>query len=191
MEEYVFTGLAILQNSKEIGDQKSTISRTHSSSHKMTKYERIYGAGPRGIVLSIALFALVWKLEPAVGLPIITSSNVTRWSIFVVSVVGAISLAIWSAKSLPSTERGIILVTSGAYRYFRHPIYATFLSCFDFGLAILLNNWIYILWAIFLHPLWHLNIISEERLMRKEFPIEYDDYCAVTGRFFPKIRHRQ
>ena len=155
----------------------------------MTTYERIFGAGPRGILLSIALFALAWSLEAAAGLPPITNNIVIRWSIFVLSVIGAIGLALWSAKSLPPAERGKKLITSGAYRFLRHPIYATFLSCFDFGLAVLLNNWIYILWAISLHFLWHLNIISEERLMRKEFPIEYDGYCAVTGRFIPRINY--
>ena len=35
-------------------------------------------------------------------------------------------------------DRGVRLVTTGAYRYFRHPVYATLLACFDFGLAILL-----------------------------------------------------
>lgn len=155
----------------------------------MTTYERIFGVGPRGILLGMVSLALAWKLETAVGLPLITNSIVFRWSMFSFSVIGAICLALWSARSLPPTERGKKLITSGAYRHFRHPIYATFLSCFDFGLALLLNNWIYILWAILLHCLWHLNIISEERLMRKEFPIEYDEYCAMTGRFIPRINY--
>ena len=155
----------------------------------MTTYERIFGAGPRGIVLSIVLFALTWKLETVVGLPLISNNIVFRLSIFALSVIGAIGLALWSAKSLPPGDRGKTLITSGAYRYLRHPIYTTFLSCFDFGLAVLLNNWIYILWATLLHSLWHLNIISEEKLMRKEFPIGYREYCAMTGRFIPRINY--
>ena len=155
----------------------------------MTTYERIFGAGPRGILLSIALFAVTWMLKTTVGLPIITNSIVFRWAIFVLSVIGAIGLALWSVKSLPPDERGQALITTGAYRCLRHPIYATFLSCFNFGLAVLLNNWIFILWAILIHCLWHLNIVSEERLMRKEFLNEYDEYSATTGRFIPRINY--
>jgi protein-S-isoprenylcysteine O-methyltransferase Ste14 len=153
----------------------------------MTTYERVFGAGPRGLVLSIALFALAWKLETAIGLPSITHSILARWIVFLLSVMGSVVLALWSVKSLPPDARGKTLITSGIYRYLRHPIYATFLSCFDFGLAVLLNNWIYILWAILLHGIWHWNILGEEKLMRQVFPEEYDDYCGMTGRFIPKI----
>jgi len=153
----------------------------------MTTYERIFGAGPRGILLSIVLFALAWKLNAVIGLSAITNSIVSRWVIFLLSVIGAIGLALWSIKSLPPDKRGLNLATTGAYRYFRHPVYATLLSCFNFGLAMLLNSWIYILWAILVHGLWHWNIMSEEKLMRDAFPKEYDDYCAKTGRFIPRI----
>jgi len=153
----------------------------------MTSYERIYGAGPRGILLSVVLFVLAWKFETTLGLPSITDSDVARWVIFVSSVIGAVGLALWSIKSLPAAERGKKLITTGVYRYLRHPIYATFLSCFDFGLAVLLNNWIYLLWAVLLHGLWHWNIRSEEALMKREFPEEYDAYCALTGRFVPRL----
>ena len=152
-------------------------------------YERIFGAGPRGILLSIALFVVAWQCESVVGLPIITASIIARWIIFVLSVFGAIALALWSVRSLPPDKRGRELVTTGAYRYFRHPLYATFLSCFNFGLAVFLNNWIFVIWAVLLHGLWHWNIGSEERWMSHEFPEKYDEYCAQTGRFIPKCRN--
>jgi protein-S-isoprenylcysteine O-methyltransferase Ste14 len=156
----------------------------------MTKYERIFGAGPRGIGLSIALFIVVWQTKAAAGLPIILPSAIIRWAIFILSVIGSIALALWSARSLPPADRGKKLITEGAYRYFRHPLYATFLSCFNFGLAVLLNNWIYIIWAVLLHGVWHWNIRSEESLMRREFPGVYDEYCMRTGRFIPKCWSR-
>lgn len=153
----------------------------------MTRYERIFGAGPRGILITIGLFGVAWGFKEEVALPAITENTSLRWSVFVLSVIGAMGLAFWSAKSLPPKERGQKLATLGAYRYFRHPIYATFVSGFDFGLAMLLNNWIYLLWAILVHCYWHANVVSEERLMRDAFPGENDAYCSVTGRFFPRI----
>lgn len=156
-------------------------------SSDMDTYERIFGAGPRGFLISLALLALAWQLESAAGLPSITASHFARWMVFVLTVVGSILLVVWSLKSLPPAARAKKLVTTGAYRYLRHPLYAAFLSCFNFGLAVLLNNWIYIIWAVLLHGLWHLNIGSEEKLMRREFPKDYVEYCKTTGRFVPRI----
>ena len=153
----------------------------------MNSYERIFGAGPRGLLIGLALLALAWQLESVVGLPSITASYVARWLVFLLTVVGTVLVVVWSLKSLPPATRGKELVTNGAYRYLRHPLYAAFLSCFNFGLAVLLNNWIYIIWAVLLHGVWHWNIESEEKLMRQEFPKEYEDYCQITGRFIPRI----
>ena len=93
----------------------------------------------------------------------------------------------WSVKSLPPAARGKDLVTTGPFRYLRHPLYAALLSCFNFGLAVILNNWIYIVWAVLLHGVWHWNIRSEEELMNQAFPKDYPEYCKVTGRFIPRI----
>ncbi len=152
----------------------------------MNTYERIFGAGPRGLLISLALLALAKQWESAVGLPNITANYWVRWGVFVLTVVGAVFVVVWSLKSLPPATRGKKLVTNGIYRYVRHPLYAAFLSCLNFGLALLFNNWIYIIWALLLHGVWHWNIESEEKLMKREFPNEYEDYCQITGRFIPR-----
>ena len=153
----------------------------------MNAYERIFGAGPRGFLISLALFALAWQVKPVLALPNITTSHLTRWLFFTLATIGSIALLVWSVKCLPPAARGKELVTTGAYRFLRHPIYAAFLSCLNFGFAVLLNNWIYIIWAVLLHGVWHWNIRSEEKLMMQEFPEKYEEYCRSTGRFFPKF----
>jgi protein-S-isoprenylcysteine O-methyltransferase Ste14 len=153
----------------------------------MNTYERIFGAGPRGLLISLALLALAWQLEAAVGLPNITASHMARWVVFGLTVAGAICVVLWSVKSLPPAARGKELVTTGPYRYLRHPVYAAFLSCLNFGLAVLLNNWIYIIWAVLLHGVWHWNVRTEEELMSRAFPKAYPEYCKLTGRFVPRI----
>ena len=154
----------------------------------MTTYQRIFGAGPRGIILSILLLGISWYLEPAINLPVISSNEQFRLIVFMFLTLISCVIAIWSLLSLPPAKRGKILVTDGVFKYFRHPLYAAFISFFNFGLAVLLNNLIYVLWAILVHFLWHWNIRSEEELMKKIYSKEYTVYSEVTGRFFPVIR---
>ena len=153
----------------------------------MNTYERIFGSGPRGVIISLALFAVAFMLEDGIGLPSITHNDAIRHLGFSVASLIALAILIWSLKSLPPNERGKHLVTAGALKYFRHPLYAAFLSCFNFGFALLLNNWIYLVWAILLHPVWHLNVSTEEAMLKRAFGKEYEAYCKTTGRFFPKL----
>lgn len=153
----------------------------------MTRFERLFGAGPRGLAISAVLFLPAWRLEPVLGLPRIIDSVPVRWVVFALSVVGAMGLAAWGLRSLRPGRRGVDLVTCGAYRYVRHPVYASLLSSFNFGLAVLLNNWIYVVWALALHGVWHWNMRSEEKLMARQFPKRYEDYCKTTGRFVPRL----
>lgn len=153
----------------------------------MNRYDRLFGSGPRGALVSISLFVPIYLGEDVIALPEITGNEIFRYVSFVLFALVSLFIIVWSLKSLPPKERGKKLVTTGAFRYFRHPLYAAFVSFFDFGFAIFMNNWIYILWALLMIPIWHLNIRREEELMKKEFGREYIDYCARTGRFFVKI----
>jgi protein-S-isoprenylcysteine O-methyltransferase Ste14 len=151
----------------------------------MNKYEKIFGTGPRGLFISALLFFASSLFEKPFALPSITDNDFLRYTVFCALSALAAALIVWSVRSLPPSDRGNKLITAGAFKYFRHPLYAAFLTFFDFGLAVLMNNWIYILWALVQRPVWHWNIKGEEKLMGKEFPGEYEKYCAVTGRFFP------
>ncbi len=155
----------------------------------MKTYERIFGSGPLGFTLSLILLIIAVRLERTGRFPPLTSHNTLRYIVFAFTSALTVIIVMWSVRSLPPSERGKALCTSGAFAYFRHPLYAAFLSSFDFGLAFFLNNFIYILWALLLHPLWHRIIAGEEKLMERAFPGEYQQYKAVTGRFFPKLSH--
>ncbi|MFO7446768.1 MAG: isoprenylcysteine carboxylmethyltransferase family protein [Ignavibacteriaceae bacterium] len=153
----------------------------------MNKFEKIFGSGPKGLLISLSLLAIFLFIEKFLSSLQITDNNILRYSIFGVLSLLTATIIIWSIKSLPPHDRGNKLITFGAFKYFRHPLYAAFLTFFNFGLAVLLNNWIYIIWALAQHPVWHWNIRGEEKLMEKEFPGEYEKYSQETGRFFPKF----
>ena len=153
----------------------------------MNLYQRIFGAGPLGTFISVLLLLVsVWLAKLFDHLQI-TSNAELRGVVFGLLSLVTLLIIAWSIRSLPPGERGNTLATSGAFRYFRHPLYGAFLSFFNFGLAVFLNNWIFIGWAIMQHPVWHRIVRGEEKLMEKAFPGDYQEYAASTGRFFPRI----
>ena len=121
------------------------------------------------------------------NLPQIFSNFVIAKGLSIFFSIVFIIIFFWSIKSLPRAERDKTLFTKGAYNYFRNVIYAAFLSAFNFGLALFLNNYIYLIWAILLHPIWHLIISQEEKLLIEIFGNDYSVYQTSTGRFIPKI----
>ncbi len=154
---------------------------------KQSKLQRVFGVGPFGSVLSVGLlFAAVLLAWAAPGgwMPISEDTKVIALNI---GVGGAVALVWWSMRTLKPRERGQVLCTSGPFRFVRHPIYASFLSWFDFGFAIYLGHWAFIAWAVALHPLWHWVVRKEERVMEEQFGQAWRDYASRTGRFFPRI----
>jgi len=156
----------------------------------MTQYQRLFGTGPRGIAITLATLVIAFVLASRIEPWSIHGSVQFGYAALGVSLVLTLAIAMWSVRSLPPADRGKALVTSGAFQYFRHPLYASFLTFFDFGLAIYLDDWVFIIWAVAQHPIWHLNMVGEERLMRNEFGDEYDAYCNRTGRFIPRFWSR-
>lgn len=155
----------------------------------MKNFNRLFGSGPIGVIISLVLFFFLNYIKDLINIPQIFDYNhFIRILIFIGLTLVTIILIIWSFKSLNPQDRGKVLITTGIFKYLRHPLYAALLSVFNFGLAILMNNWIFIFWAILLHPIWHLLVMSEEKTLKKIFPKDYEEYCKKTGRFFPKMR---
>src|SRR5690606_25496611 len=78
------------------------------------------------------------------------------------------------------------LVTSGIYRYIRHPQYAGFLMI-TFGMLV---DWatlpMLIMWPI-LAVLYYRLAKREEKEMLAEFGPQYEEYCRHTGMFLPRL----
>ncbi|MGD9258071.1 MAG: isoprenylcysteine carboxylmethyltransferase family protein [Gammaproteobacteria bacterium] len=155
---------------------------------KQSRLQRVFGVGPFGSVLSVALLflaVLLARATPGGWMPV---SETVRVVALNVGAVGAFLLIWWSLRTLKPKQRGNVLCTTGPFRFVRHPLYASFLSCFDFGFAIYLGHWAFLCWALALHPLWHWVIRKEERVMEEQFGQAWRNYAARTGRFFPRFR---
>ena len=150
-------------------------------------YKRVFGSGPLGLALSVLLLISALVLRNNITLPSYHLVPGARLLIFAIALALTLAMVLWAFRSLPSSRRGRHLSTNGAYRYVRHPLYAAFLTFFDFGLAILLDHWIFVLWAILLHPLWNILVRPEERLMFKLFGDKYVRYSRKTGKFLPRL----
>jgi protein-S-isoprenylcysteine O-methyltransferase Ste14 len=78
------------------------------------------------------------------------------------------------------------LVTSGPYRWIRHPIYSAYLLSY-LGGGLLSSNLVLTVVPLFFFSLMIINRIPrEEELMRQEFGEEYQKLESHTGRLLPK-----
>ena len=86
----------------------------------------------------------------------------------------------------PTPVNGAQLITNGAFKYVRHPIYAGIILG-GAGLALMMNNFIQLLIVILLYLLFEVKSDYEEQQLSKVFN-EYNDYKKHTFKFFPGLR---
>jgi protein-S-isoprenylcysteine O-methyltransferase Ste14 len=85
------------------------------------------------------------------------------------------------------TNEGQSLVTDGAYRYVRHPIYAGFWLQ-AIAQALLLHNWIAgLAGLVLILPMYLYRVRREEQDLLKRFGREYRLYMDRTGRVIPTL----
>ena len=91
----------------------------------------------------------------------------------------------WSATLY--VREGHTLVTSGVYRYMRHPMYAAHLL-WAIAQGLLLENWLagWAFLAIFV-PFCLIHIPREEQMMLENFGEQYRQYMNRTGRLIPRF----
>ncbi len=78
------------------------------------------------------------------------------------------------------------LVTSGPYRYVRHPFYIVVLMlALANGLAS--DSWLILMGGLLMFVLLRARTAIEEQKLVDKFGDEYREYMKTTGRFFPKI----
>jgi len=111
--------------------------------------------------------------------------------------LSGLAISLWSFYSFPTVGTGHYvesdqrLVTKGAYRFCRHPIYLGVYLIW-FGLAASYFSVAAVLVAtVYVVPIYILYMRSEEQMMQTEFGDEYARYREKVGMLLPRFRARE
>lgn len=148
---------------------------------------KIFGVGPRGAAISLLLLALAAGVDRRLGHPVILDDAAGLQATGLALFLLGLGLHVWAFLTLRRWWREDRLCTGGPFRYFRHPMYAAWITFASSGAALILNSWVYVGLVLLLHPIWHCLVRQEETAMRERFGEEYGDYARRTGRFLPRL----
>ena len=146
---------------------------------------------PVGVVGMLGLIAYMinpsWMAWSSVPLP-----ATLRWTGVGVGVIAG-ALLIWTLRSLGKnltdtvvTRREHTLVTSGPYRWVRHPFYDSLALCV-LANSLVAANWFILASGALLFILVLIRTRKEEELLLARFGDAYRGYMGRTGRFLPRI----
>ncbi|MGD1091146.1 MAG: isoprenylcysteine carboxylmethyltransferase family protein [Bryobacteraceae bacterium] len=143
-----------------------------------------------GTVVVVIIAILISKL-PAFEVQLIPRTDGVMASGTVVCGLG-IAFAIWARKHLgnnwsrePSIQAGHELVTSGPYRFVRHPIYTGILAAILGSVLVGGTVWLIMFAGILLMFVWRVK--TEEEFMTHLFPQQYPDYKKRTKALIPFV----
>lgn len=162
---------------------------------KMIKSKEIAGYVLGGVMFVVLLPTIMWL---ASGMPALEHIGASRAAITGMLILGGLALSIWTIVYMkrhgkgnpmdafdheigPRTQH---LMTDGPYRLNRNPMLTgTFI--YLLGYIVWLWTWQALLvWLIFV-IIMLVQVLSEEKRLRRDFGDEYEAYCRRTGRFLP------
>ncbi len=123
---------------------------------------------------------------------VMVNNPALRWTGLVLATLG-MSLIFWSGIALGrlyspevTLQEDHHLVTSGPYRFIRHPRYLGG-AVQGIGLSLLFRSWLgLILTLVFLVTI-RFRIRDEEAMMNREFGLEWQAYCKKSWRLVPLV----
>jgi len=153
----------------------------------ISKYQKLFGVGPLGALISLILLFILWLLDRILGhVEVLSQPGPLR--ILGLILIGLwICWHIWCLKTIRRWWIEDRLCTTGPYRFVRHPIYAGGMTLAILGIALMFNSWIILPLPVLLYPINSLLVRKEEDMMTAVFGEEYTRYAARTGRLLPRL----
>jgi protein-S-isoprenylcysteine O-methyltransferase Ste14 len=183
-----FTGVGISSYFRRKADRESgeTISRSVDGRPMMT----IIKLG--GLLLWLSpLFYLInpsWMTWSKIGLP-----ESIRWLGVGIGILCDLGIY-WLFSSIGSgitptsaTRTEHRLITSGPYRWVRHPLYTVGSSLF-LAFGLMADNWFIATLGLFAFLAMAIRTPREEANLIAKFGDEYREYMKRTGRYLPKLQ---
>ena len=161
----------------------------------MKKLRELFGYALGGLMFVLLIPTLMWWVS---GMPNLLTVPVARIAITLVLALLGLSLSVWSIVYMrrkgdgnpmdafghevaPRTKH---LMTEGPYRLSRNPMLTGSFIYFA-GMCVLLWRWQALLVFVGFIAIMMLQVLSEEKRLRRDFGEEYEEYCKRTGRFGP------
>ena len=147
-----------------------------------------------GGVLFVGLMPAVMWL--ATGMPVLEHIGALRASITGVLMIGGLSLSVWTIVYMKRQGKGNPmdafghevaprtqhLMVAGPYRINRNPMLTGTLTYLT-GAAVWLWSWQAVaVWVAFFCIMF-VQVLSEEKRLRRDFGAEYEEYCRHSRRF--------
>ncbi|MFZ0073799.1 MAG: isoprenylcysteine carboxylmethyltransferase family protein [Xanthobacteraceae bacterium] len=158
--------------------------------------QRDQEASDRTLMKIISIAFVVWLVFMPLDACRFGWSHVPLWVRWIGAIAIAVSLAIvhWTVLEnryavvvvRVQRERGQHVITTGPYRFVRHPMYAGAILLFV-GTPLLLGSWYGLIGAAIIMALFCVRITIEERTLRAELE-GYTEYAAgVPYRLIPGV----
>src|SRR4030042_6820015 len=146
--------------------------------------------GDAGQLILLVLFLILWIVDSFFLRTSTLLSNPIRLYCRLVFLGLALATAAYLSMSghdkICREQRGTKVVSSGAFRYVRHPLYS---ACLLFYLGLAVSTASILSLALFVVIFIFYNYLSgfEERLLDEKFGEEYKKYKKKTGKWGPGI----
>lgn len=144
-----------------------------------------------GLLVWFTVFAYIFY-PPAISWASVSLPSWIRWLGVAGSIVAALLLG-WMFASLGmnitdsvTTRRDHKLVTSGPYRWIRHPLY-TFGALLFLSISLIMGSWLIPLMGFPTLAILIYRTGIEEKKLQDRFGEQYHLYTERTGRFFPRL----
>ena len=157
--------------------------------HELKQNTGEHPAGDKGQMLLFALFMIVWILDSFfLQLTSVTGMVPLLVRLVVAALILGLGFYLISVSHfiVDANKRPKGVVSTGAFKYVRHPVY---LAALLFYLGMTITTLSLACVVLFLAILLFYNFMAgyEERLLIAKFGDDYRDYMTRTGRWLPRL----